>query len=120
MSSSLRTFLRTIQGVQVVGQAFTPADVLQALAEHKPHILILDVDLIVEKTDPVASLVEFFKQVSQACSCFHSIVLVNTPTQKQIVLAIGADKALLKGALDEQLRQLVIQASLLFVPPHSS
>lgn len=117
MSSALRTFVRTIPGVQVVGVVFARPELTAALVNDKPQLFILDIDLVLDKADEHSSLAVFFRQIQQAGSCSHSIVLVNSPAQKQLVLSMGADKALLKGALDDQLRRLVIQACALFVPP---
>ena len=61
---------------------------------------------------------DFLEQARQRCAGLRCIVLVNSPLQQAMVLAAGADHALLKGSLDEGLRQILMQCSSPLPPPN--
>jgi DNA-binding NarL/FixJ family response regulator len=107
MSSSLRTFLQTVPGVQVVAQVTTQAGALSALNGDRQQLMLLDADLAGKGLVQVEMLAILIRIAHRACPNLHSIVLINTPAQKLAVLAAGANQAILKGALDEELRQAI-------------
>jgi DNA-binding NarL/FixJ family response regulator len=101
MISSLRTFLHTIPGVTVVNQVDTQAAALQQLHSDPPYLLLFDADLA------GGNLAAGLQALRHCAPGLNLIVLVNNPQQQQTALAAGANHALLKGFLDEQLRRAV-------------
>ena len=107
MGSSLRTFLRTIPTVLLIGQAESQAEALAALALALPDILVLDADLA------GGGLAAFLRALRAAAPTLNLIVLAESGCQQATALAAGASHALLKGHLDEQLRRAVAPANQL-------
>lgn len=105
MSSSLRSFLRTIPGVHVVAQVSSPAEVLHALTWCQPHLLVLDADI----AGPV--LRACLKELRAISPTLNLVVLINNQSQQEAALAAGASHALLKGCLGGQLRRAIISVS---------
>ena len=105
MASALRTFVNTINGVEVTAQAADFAAALQVLAEWRPHLLVLDADLAAG--DLAECLGSFLQIAPELCI----ITLVNNHRQRTIALGAGAAHALLKGNLNEQLRAAIMPDS---------
>lgn len=102
MGSSLRTFLRTIPGVRVVAQVADPDEALKILAHCQPNLLLLDADAA------HGNLSASLGQLRLAVPTLDLIVLANSWNQRQEALNAGASSALLKGCLDDQLRQAIL------------
>jgi DNA-binding NarL/FixJ family response regulator len=104
MGSSLRTFLQTIPEVRVVAFVSTSLESLQAVVRHRPNLLILDLDVVGGDFERFSALLVYLHQSRTVADQARCLVLVNSPAQQQRVLDEGADEALLKGALNEELR----------------
>ena len=102
MGSALRTFINTIDGVQVAAQASSQAEALQLLTELQPHLLVLDADLA------AANLTAHLQSLLQVAPDLCIVLLANNQRQRTAALAAGASHALLKGRLDEQLRSAIM------------
>jgi DNA-binding NarL/FixJ family response regulator len=102
MGSALRTFVNTINGVQVTAQAASRAEALRVLADSRPHLLVVDADLA--EGDLSACLQSLLHLAPDLCI----IALVNNHRQRTAALGAGAAHALLKGNLNEQLRQAIM------------
>lgn len=102
MGSSLRTFLRTIPGVHVVNQVSSLGEALKTLPHYQPNLLLLDADTA------TGNLVTSLNQLRAAAPTLNLIVLANSWKQRQDALNAGASCALLKGCLDDQLRQAIL------------
>ena len=101
MSSSLRSFLRTIPGVEVAAETACLCDTMRALTGNYPRLLLLDADL------PGPVLNPCIRQFHADFPSLKIIVLTGSSAQQETALAAGADYALLKGNLDGQLRRAV-------------
>ena len=104
MRSSLRTFLQTVPGIELVGQGGNEAEVMDGLRANHPGLVVLDADLTVMKS---WSLTEFINQVKKEYPVLRLIVLANNRPQIQVSFSAGA-VALLKGNLDESLRAAIL------------
>ena len=102
MGSALRTFINTINGVQVTAQAYSQTEAMQVLDDLHPHLLVLDADLA---EDDLAAYVQSLLQVAPEL-CI--VLLVNNQRQRTAAIAAGASHALLKGCLNEQLRRAIM------------
>ncbi len=102
MGSSLRTFLRTIPGTRVVDQVSCLDEALKILARYQPNLLLLDADAA------NGNLNTSLGQLRLAAPALNLIVLANSWNQRQDALNAGASSALLKGCLDDQLRQAIL------------
>lgn len=102
MGSSLRTFLRTIPGTRVVDQVSCLDEALKILARYQPNLLLLDADAT------NGNLNTSLGQLRLAAPALTLIVLANSWNQRQDALNAGASSALLKGCLDDQLRQAIL------------
>ena len=102
MGSALRTFINTINGVQVAAQASNQADTLQVLTALQPHLLVLDADLA------EADLDTYLHSLLQVAPDLCIVLLANSQRQRTAALAAGASHALLKGCLNEQLRSAIM------------
>jgi DNA-binding NarL/FixJ family response regulator len=107
LSNSLRTFLQTIAGLQVVARVTTQAGALSALGSDRRQLLLLDADLAGQGMVQVEMLAILVRLAHRACPSLYSIVLINDPVQKQAVMEAGASQAILKGTPDEELRQAI-------------
>jgi DNA-binding NarL/FixJ family response regulator len=102
MSSSLRSFLRTIPEVQVVAQAVTPQEITQAVTICRPNLLLLDADM------PDLDLTAFLEKNHTDCPTIRVIVLASSQKQQRTAEHAGANSALLKGSLDDELRRAIL------------
>lgn len=102
MSSSLRSFLHTIPLVKVAGQTTSPAETLNALPGIQPHLLVLDADLT------GSALPLYLQKLRASFPNLNIVTLVNSHYQQESALTAGASHALLKGCLDDQLRQVIL------------
>jgi DNA-binding NarL/FixJ family response regulator len=102
MASSLRTFINTISGVEVVAQAYTHPELRQMIDDLRPHMLILDADL----TD--GNVAGFVQALLKPAPDLCIVILVNNLQQRTTALAAGASHALLKGWLNEELRSAIM------------
>ncbi|NJN93491.1 MAG: response regulator transcription factor [Anaerolineales bacterium] len=106
MGSSLRTFLRTIPGVRVADQVSSPDEALKVLSHCQPNLLLLDADAANGNLDTRLG------QLRLAAPTLNLIVLANSWSQRQDALNAGASSALLKGCLDDQLRQAILLTTI--------
>lgn len=101
MASSLRTFLQTIPGDWVVASVNTLADACLEVDRGRPKFLLLDAELA------KAALVDWIEQLLASAPGLRLIVLVNSEEQQAAAQVGGAAFTLLKGFLENDLRQLV-------------
>jgi DNA-binding NarL/FixJ family response regulator len=102
LSSSLRTFLRTIPGLQIAAHVTGQAGALETLARIRPQLLLFDVDVA------GSQLAACLHQLRSTSPALNLVVLSNSKNQQQVALDAGASSTLLKGCLDEQLRRAII------------
>lgn len=105
--SSLRTFLSTVDEVNLVASVSTVDDAYDVIKEKQPRIVVVDADLLgtsINNPEIYQNYLHAVLDVSEKTCC---IILVNTLIQKQISLQAGVAFALLKGELNEQLRTAI-------------
>ena len=102
ITNSLRTFLSTIPEVQVGFTVGLWQDLEVFLQEDFGCTILLDADLA---TDQMA---ERLKQLTGCHPSCRIVALVNTNAEQRIALAAGAQSALTKGNLGDQLRQAIL------------
>lgn len=102
MSSSLRTFARTIPELHVAALAETPADLLHAAGACAARLALVDADLA------EGSLPALLQALHTSCPTLGLIVLANSAVQQQEALAAGAGHVLLKGFLNDELRAAIL------------
>jgi CheY-like chemotaxis protein len=100
LRSALLTYLRSIPGVTVEAAVAGPQDVLPLLQQRLPNVVILDADL-------TGDFLGLLQNLQSSQPQINLIALVNNPQQQPEALAAGATHALLKGFLDERLRQAI-------------
>ena len=104
LRSALLTYLRSIPGVEVGVAVACSDEILPLLQQRQPQSIILDADLTGDFMAVLKRLQGFYPQI-------NLIALVNSPQQQLAALAAGATYALLKGFLDESLRQAILQGA---------
>ncbi len=102
MRTSLITFLRTIPAACVIDMVETTLRVREVTREQMPHVLILDVDL--SEND----CLDLVRDLSMQKSTLRTIVLSDTLPQQKLFAEAGASYTLLKGFLDQRLRDAVL------------
>jgi DNA-binding NarL/FixJ family response regulator len=102
MRNSLLSYLRTIARVQIVALADDAESALHLIQQNRPQFAVIDSDL---SEDRVMGLVQ---QINAEQPSTKIIVLVESVPQQQRCLQWGAQHALLKGFLDEQLYRAVL------------
>ena len=114
MRDALQAFLQATRDVHVIALVDDAARILEAVRQHQPHTLVIDIDLSQES---LVALVQQFRVEWPGLNC---VVLVNTLRQQQIFLAAGARHVLLKGQLDERLQAAVVSVPANVKPSRSS
>lgn len=102
MRESLLAFLSASHGVEIVGIAEEPAALPDLIGRRRPCVLVADADLA------EGDLLALVQRLRVDLPELNSIVLVSSLRQQRAFLAAGASHALLKGFLDERLRQAVL------------
>ncbi len=102
MRNSLLSYLRTIPNAQVIAVVGSALIALDTIREWQPSLVVVDSDLTEWEMETL------LRQLQGELPHIKSIALVESIRQQQVCLAAGANVALLKGFLDEQLRQAVL------------
>jgi DNA-binding NarL/FixJ family response regulator len=102
MRNSLLAFLRGIPGVDVVALVDNTTTALQMVRTLQPTVLLVDTNLA---EDGVLGMV---KQLKIELPGLRSIVLSESVQQQRQSLLAGASHALVKGFLDDRLREAVL------------
>lgn len=102
LRNSLLAFLRAMPQVEIAALAEHPDPAFAILREHQPEVTIVDVDIA---EDQVCALV---RQVRAEQPPIKFIALVASLRQQALMLRVGAHYALLKGFLDDDLRQAIL------------
>jgi DNA-binding NarL/FixJ family response regulator len=105
MRNSLLAFLRATPGVDVVALVDSTASALQLAHLLHPEVVLVDTDL---SEDGVLAMV---RQLQVEQPRLRSIVLSESIQQQQQSLQAGARQALIKGFLDERLREAILNQS---------
>jgi DNA-binding NarL/FixJ family response regulator len=87
----LRAVLRTIPGIEMMGQVEDGLSALKAVAQYSPMLVLLDANL---PDDPLQTLLKPIKINWPQTCC---IVLVSNIKQQQVARMRGADEVLLAG-----------------------
>jgi DNA-binding NarL/FixJ family response regulator len=103
MRNSLLSYLRSIPDVRDVLIADDRATLLKLIGESAPGLAIVDSDL--SETE----MLNVIEAITTNFANTKIIVLVESFRQRQRALAVGATDALLKGFLDNQLRQAILR-----------
>ena len=102
LRNSLLAFFRAMPQVQIAALAEHPDPAFAMLREHTPDVTIVDVDIA---EDRVCALV---RQICAEQRPIKFIALVASLRQQALMLSVGANYALLKGFLDDDLRQAIL------------
>jgi DNA-binding NarL/FixJ family response regulator len=102
MREALVAFLAAMPAVRVKYVSDDAPMLLDLLQQDPPHAIIMDVNL---GQDTVLALLPRLHATSMPVRC---IVLTNDVWQHGAFLSAGADAVLVKGFLDESLRQAVL------------
>lgn len=101
LRTALHAFLRAIPAVEITAFADTPEIALKIAHEHRPELIVVDVDVSESQTHVL------IQQIRAEHSRAKLIALVENIRQQMMMLNSGADYALLKGFLNEELRNAV-------------
>ncbi len=104
MRNSLLSYMRAIPRVRAIAVADDADSALRTIRESCPRLVIVDADL--NERDMLLLVRWVCAEQPQT----KLILLVESIRQQQMSLALGAHFALLKGFLDEPLRDAVVQA----------
>ena len=107
MGSSLRTFLGTINEVEMTGYVNKPDDIQTALINQHPAILLVDADLVDQFAIP--NFETILTEIHKNCTSIRTIVLVNSFSQKSAALKAKCELILIKGELGDQLRKAILE-----------
>jgi len=102
MRNSLQAYLRTLAQVSDILLADDALDAFRIVCAHNPALMIVDADLA------ESEILGLVRQARTEKPRLRIVALVESMRQRQMSLAAGADHGLLKGFLDEQLGQTVI------------
>ncbi len=102
MRNSLLSYLRALLGVSTILLADDANLAEQMIREHQPELVVVDADL---SENEMLRVIQFAHAQARANK---TIALVTSLPQQQLCLAQGATHALLKGFLDKQLRDAVL------------
>jgi DNA-binding NarL/FixJ family response regulator len=103
MRDSLVSFLRALSDVQTIWIAGDTATAWQMHLDHPVDTIVMDSNL------SESEMLELLQRVRAHQPAANVITLVESIRQQQQCLAAGARHALLKGFLNEQLRDAVLQ-----------
>lgn len=102
MRNSLQSYLRTIPNLHDIALADDATSAMQMVCAQNPRVLIVDADL------SEAELLGLVQQARHEKPQLRIVALVDNMRQRDLCLSAGANHALLKGFLDDQLRQAVL------------
>ncbi len=90
----LRSFLGTVDGIEVVGDASDGAEAIELVAEHSPDVVLMDLSM------PNVDGIEATRRITEASSSTKVIALTSFATDDKVFPAIRAGAAgyLLKEA----------------------
>jgi DNA-binding NarL/FixJ family response regulator len=103
MRNSLLAYLRALPGVRVMGWGAPTLDALRSAGERGLDVVIFDADSVSE-----AGLIELVRSLRHEYPRVKSVILSNALHQRQKFLAAGADEVLVKGSLDDHLRDALL------------
>ena len=93
----LRHLLMTWPEIEVVGEAANGQDAVRLVAESRPDVVLMDLEM------PVLDGVAATRLIKQQWPAVIVIVLTMYPAQQAAALTAGADAFLLKGGTPERL-----------------
>ena len=99
----LRALLTTWPEVEVVGEAVNGQEALKRVAECRPDIVLMDLQM------PVLDGVQATQQIKHRWPTVMVIVLTMYATERVAALAAGADAFLIKGSSPDRLRTALSQ-----------
>ena len=105
MRNALVAFLNAIPQVAILAVVDTCSTALDTVRRESPAVLVVDVDL---SADAVTDLVHCIAGEMPGVTI---VALVGTMLQQRMLQTAGAHFALLKGYLNDQLRQAVLPAA---------
>ena len=114
MRNSLVSYLRTISGITILPPMDDASSTLQAVRALRPDVVVADVNL---SETSVLSLVQQLRKEPSKPNC---IVLADSVQQKKLFNTAGASSVLLKGFLDERLKEAVLRIQPNDKPPVAS
>lgn len=103
MANSLRSFLMTVDGIEYIESAGTPAQIKTGLEKLQADFLLLDADLF--RLQKAPSMENFLRETEATYPNLVIIVLVTTFLQEQVVLKTMRGISLRKGTLGNTLRE---------------
>lgn len=106
LRNSLQAYLRAFPEIQVIGQLDSTSEILKTLSLLKPDAVVMDCAFF---CDPFVSSL---RRLLEEGWNINFIVLVDTVSQQQLALQRGAKFALLKGLLDDGLKNAIITTKL--------
>ncbi len=102
MRNSLQSYLRTIPNLHDITLADDAIAAFQLVCATSPSVMIVDADL--SESEMLGLVYQARKEKPQ----MQIVALVDSMRQRELCLSAGANHALLKGFLDEQLRRAVL------------
>jgi two-component system response regulator DevR len=102
MRNSLLAFLRATPGVDIVAVEGKTAAALLLARSLRPNVFLVDTNLVDE------GALEIVRQLKAEQPGLRCIVLSDNLLQQQQSLQAGASQALIKGFLDDRLREAVL------------
>ena len=97
MRDSLKLLLKTIPGIEIVGQADNTSLALRMIAERRPALVLVDTNL------PDDGVLTVLRQIKARESQTRCLVLADNGQKQADVAAAGADAVLRKGFPAEEL-----------------
>jgi len=105
MRNSLLAFLRATPGVDIVALVDNSKAAIQLARALRPAVLLVDTNLAEN------GVLGMLRQLRIEQPALRSIVLSESIAEQQQSIQAGADQALVKGFLDERLREAVLAES---------
>lgn len=101
MRDRLHLLLKTVRGINIIGLADDSSAALRMVSEHRPALVLLDINLLGEGMTAV------LEQIKAKESQSRCLVLADTFEQRREAGSAGADAALVKGFSMEELFQTI-------------
>ncbi|MGL4649729.1 MAG: hypothetical protein ACRC1H_10005 [Caldilineaceae bacterium] len=103
MRQALRSSLAAFPGINIIGACGDGLSALHMLAEHRPHLLVVDSNLLDEEVEALLATVR------KSWPAIFSVALLYTRSREAKVLAAGASAAVQRDQWSTEFRDVLVK-----------